>query len=442
MKPQMNADERGYEKASQRFVSNRRPTSCIVVHPRASAVLITVLALSVVMIGGCRRDAVERDHWSEWRGFDERHEWGPATVEEAMALIDERDEWTVFPPINIPRYPAEKHLAGMVIVIDPGHGGDDGGDIDPRTGHKRGPTGAREAHMNLRVAKLLRRLLTDAGVHVVMTREGDDSIGLRERAEIANTVKRLDGGIGADLFISIHHNAVGNPQTNYSSVWYHGQVDDAEVAIDAAKYVALEIGREMRTDVARTSPLFSDQLMYGTGFGVLRAARVPAFLCEMSFYTNPREEQRLRDAVYNLREAYAIYVGLCNWAYHGRPTQSLPEVVVDGSQVTLTTTLDEGLPKWWGADRPRILSSSVSVRVNGQTVPHEFDRVSKVVTATLPLSEQELAEAVVVSIHHANMFGNHNYPQRFEVKLPSEGTRATVTPIGPQRAEAQPTAAQ
>src|SRR5688572_25350260 len=108
-------------------------------------------------------------------------------VSAAFALIDSRDNWETLPPVMIPRDPAEKFLKGLVIVIDPGHGGTDGGNISTRpAGYKAGRGGEREANINLRVALLLERLLKDAGVHVTMTRHGDDSLSLTERAEVAN----------------------------------------------------------------------------------------------------------------------------------------------------------------------------------------------------------------------------------------------------------------
>lgn len=228
---------------------------------------------------------------------------GPTTLDKALSRLDDRPGWQHFGKIDVPRHPAEKHLAGWVIVLDPGHGGD--AHIE---NYKRGPTGVREAEMNWRVGVLLEKLLTDAGVHVTMTRHGDEDVSLKGRAEIANNVERPDGGRGADLFISLHHNASSRESANFSSVWYHGEADWSEVSLDAAKYIAHHLGSQMRTNVAVTSPLLSDQLMYAGGFGVLRQCNVPALLCESSFFTNKAEEQRLRDADHNLREAYAIYL--------------------------------------------------------------------------------------------------------------------------------------
>jgi N-acetylmuramoyl-L-alanine amidase len=346
----------------------------------------------------------------------------PATVAEAMELIDQRAEWTELGQINVARHPAEKYLKGMTIVIDPGHGGTDGGNISTQpAGYKAGHAGEKEAFINFRVAVLLNRLLKDAGVNVIMTRYGDDTISLRERAEVANNAKKLDGSIGADLFISIHHNAYSNRSTNFTSIWYHGDANDAEVSLDVARHVAERLGEGMRTQVGVSGLLFSDKLMYESGFGVLRACKVPCFLCECSFFTNPAEEQRLRDAKYNLREAYAIYTALCEYAYEGRPTQSMPEVTMAGSSVHVSTLLDEGLPGWWGKDLPRILKSTIDVTVDGKRVGFEFDERSKALTANL---EQLKAGEHVLGVHFANMYKHHNWPQRYRFVIAGdEGTR-------------------
>src|SRR5436853_624041 len=81
-------------------------------------------------------------------------------------------------------------------------------------------------------------------------------------APMANSVVRADGGVGADLFISIHHNATSNRSVNYTTIWYHGSVDDNEPDLDPARYIAHAIGRHIRTQVAKTAPVLSSQLMY------------------------------------------------------------------------------------------------------------------------------------------------------------------------------------
>jgi N-acetylmuramoyl-L-alanine amidase len=359
---------------------------------------------------------------------------GPTTLDKAMGRLDDRPDWKSFGKLDLPRHPAQKYLEGMVIVLDPGHGGE-----AHKAGYKRGPTGVREAEMNWRVGKLLEKLLTDAGVHVTLTRHGDEFVGLRERAEIANNVQRPEGGRGADLFISLHHNASSRESANFSSIWYHGEADWSEVSLDVSKYIAHHMGMQMRTNVAHTSPLMSDQLMYAGGFGVLKQCKVPALLCESSFFTNLEEEQRLRDADYNLREAYGIYLGLCEYAYGGRPTQSLPVVERDGDILLIKTVLDDGLDKgWWGHDRDRTLSSTISIYLDGKRLEAQYDPATKRVTAetTLAMEPDEEAASPVLIIHHANKLKHHNYPQRYGLTPSSEpGGGVVVSVLGPRRAE-------
>jgi N-acetylmuramoyl-L-alanine amidase len=374
---------------------------------------VWMLGLTLIVIAGC----------------------GPASLDKAMSRLDHRPDWRRHGKLDLPRHPAEKHLQGWVIVLDPGHGGE-----AHKKGYKRGPTGVREAEMNWRVGKLLERLLTDAGVHVTLTRDGDEFVSLKDRAEIANNLARPDGGRGADLFISLHHNASSRESANFSSVWYHGEADWSEPSLDVAKYIAHHLGTQLRTNVAHTSPLMSDQLMYAGGFGVLRQSNVPALLCESSFFSNLAEEQRLCDADYNLREAYAIYLGLCEYAYGGRPTQTTPTVQRFGDTLRISTVLDDGLDKgWWGHERDRSLSSTISVTLAGKQLAVQYDPQTKAVVTEADMAGLEKESPHVLSIHHTNLFKHHNYPQRYGLVFADQpGGDVTVKAMGPQRAPAQP----
>ena len=270
--------------------------------------LIVIVALSA----GCR--CVHHQPPAVTQAVIATTESGPTTesstpvmsIDNAMKLIDARDDWHDFPPITVPRHPSEKYLKGLIIVLDPGHGGKDH--------NGKGPTGILEADMNLRVGLLLARLLGDAGANVTLTRNNDSFLELADRAKIANTIKRPDGGVGADLFISLHHNSTQSRTTNWTSVWYHGQIDNAEVSLDAARFVAMDLNKAVPPPTLRSPRRFSViNSCIPAGLGCC-ACTVPCFLCESSFYSNPIEERRLADAGYNLREAYAIYTGLCEWA--------------------------------------------------------------------------------------------------------------------------------
>jgi hypothetical protein len=89
----------------------------------------------------------------------------------------------------------------------------------------------------------------------------------------------------------------------------------------------------------------------------------------------------------------------------------MPVVKSDGDTLELTTTLDEGLPPWWGIDRSRILRSSVNVTLDGKTAPIEFNELTRTVTATLPTSAMSGEHDIV--IHHENFLKNSNWPQRY-----------------------------
>ncbi len=214
------------------------------------------------------------------------------------------------PEFPIPPY--AKYLKGVKICLDPGHGGD-----AHKRAYKRGPTGVREAEMNLRVAQYLRELLTRCGADVKLTREDDTESSLAARADVATTW-------GADLFVSIHHNAIGNkPKVNHTTVWYHNDVDYRPSNLDLARYLCGGLYDTLALPELADVPLKSDQLMYESGFGLLRAAKVTAALCEISFFTNPDEEQRLRTPEWNFKEAYGLFLGLARYTAGGLPRATL-----------------------------------------------------------------------------------------------------------------------
>lgn len=323
------------------------------------------------------------------------------------------------------RYPLPhyaKFLRGVRVCLDPGHGGD-----AHLRGFKRGPTGVREAEINLRVAQYLRALLVASGAEVKLTREGDYDLSLRDRAKVA-------ADWGADLFISVHHNAVGNSKTNYTSIWYHADVDRRPSNLDLARYLCDGLYDHLPLEQLTDVPLKSDQLMYPGGFGVLASSSVTSALTEISFFTNPAEEQRLRDPEYNFREAYALYIGLARYAQSGLPRVRFVDppdgvvglrrgdsgerlnsddapahaAVADASStvdvsdspeadeppdaemadaaaespageaqngwLVVTLQLDDGLRgrRAWGSERQMILSDSIAVRLEGELVEHVF----------------------------------------------------------------------
>ncbi len=294
----------------------------------------------------------------------------------------------------IPAY--ARYLDGVKICLDPGHGGQ-----AHKRGYKRGPTGVREAEMNLRVAQYLRDLLEHCGAEVLLTREADVHSTLAERAQMANDWN-------ADLFISCHHNAIGKPEVNRTTVWYHRDVDYRPANLDLARHLCQGLLDELALPDLTGVPLKSDQLMYENGFGILRHANVTAALCESSFFTNPAEEQRLRDPEYNLREAYGLFLGLAQYAFNGLPKLTLTSpadgVVPADEPATLVFHLDDGLRgrKAWGSDRQMILSDSLAVRIDGAERPYTFENDGYRLTVEIP--EGFAAGDHPVEIQFQNMY--------------------------------------
>ncbi|GJM26971.1 MAG: hypothetical protein DHS20C16_33860 [Phycisphaerae bacterium] len=305
--------------------------------------------------------------------------------------------------------PHAKYLAGVRICLDPGHGGD-----AHKEGYKRGPTGVREAEMNLRVAKYLRDLLEHVGAEVKLTREEDVDLSLADRAKVADDW-------GADIFISCHHNATNNTEANRTTVWYHGTVDERPDNLDLARHLCEGLFDELQLQQLTGIPLKTDQLMYETGFGVLRAANKTSALCETSFYTNPEEEQRLRDPEYNLREAYGMFRGLARYAAGGLPTASIKPESEDASGVAdshaVVFQLDDGLRprKAWGSDRSMILQDSIAVRINGERVPHEFTPDTYELKVVVP--DHVESGTHNVSVQFQNMFKHANMTPNLVVAI-------------------------
>jgi N-acetylmuramoyl-L-alanine amidase len=203
-----------------------------------------------------------------------------------------------------------------VVVIDPGHGGEDPGAIGVR--------GTMEKNVTLAIARDLKRDINEnlPGVKVVMTREDDEFVGLDERGEIANKV-------GGKLFISIHCNSMPhkpNPANGLETYFLRPGRTEEAIRIAAQenaaikyendyerKYQAYDEDNVILTTMAhsayvkyseRLAQLIEDDVssvasladngVSQAGFYVLVGASMPAVLVETGYLSNPKEERYLR----------------------------------------------------------------------------------------------------------------------------------------------------
>ncbi len=182
------------------------------------------------------------------------------------------------------------------VCLDAGHGGEDTSNQSPDGRYK-------EHEFNLDLAQRTRDLLIDAGIEVVMTRDADITVGLNERAQIANTA-------GADAFVSIHTNAIsgGWREPRGLCVYTYAEGGNRDVLavdiIDAAeKAEVLLFGAEL----------------YHAGFTVLANTNMPAVLVECGFHTNREDVALLETSEYRDKLAKVLAEGVC--AYFDIPLE-------------------------------------------------------------------------------------------------------------------------
>ena len=179
------------------------------------------------------------------------------------------------------------------VVIDPGHGGPDPGAV--------GINGLRETDVVLDVALQVAQLLQSKGVRVLLTRTTEVDVDLPPRVALANNS-------GADLFLSIHANALSldRPDVNGIETFY----------FETSRSRAL--AQAVQSQMLAISPGSPDRGARPGRFFVIRRTVMPSALAEMGFVTGSLDAPRLADPAFRRRMAVAITSGLLN-ALVGNP---------------------------------------------------------------------------------------------------------------------------
>jgi len=215
------------------------------------------------------------------------------------------------------------------IVIDPGHGGHDTGTI--------GPTGLMEKDLCLDVALRLGKIIEQRlpGADVVYTRSDDTFVPLEERTNMANQAK-------ADLFISIHANSSRDHAARGIETYYlnlKGSAEAMEVAarenataqggvhdlqdlvlkitrtekIDESKELAEDIQDSLSRRIQKTNKPVKNRGVRKAPFVVLIGAAMPSILTEISFLSNPADEQLLKKPEQRQKVAEGLYQGMASY---------------------------------------------------------------------------------------------------------------------------------
>lgn len=230
----------------------------------------------------------------------------------------------------------------IVIAVDAGHGGEDPGAI--------GPSGVQEKEVSLAISRRLVRLINEQpGMKAVLTRDGDYYVGLRDRVQKARKIQ-------ADLFVSIHCNALHRADMHGSAVyvlssrgasseharWLANQENSADlvggieiqdkdhdlaaVLIDLSQSATMEasfdLGGRILNSLGQINNLQKDTVQQA-GFAVLKAPDIPSVLVETAFISNPEEERQLASAEYQQQMADSMLVGIKGYFQSYRPQQQI-----------------------------------------------------------------------------------------------------------------------
>lgn len=189
------------------------------------------------------------------------------------------------------------------VVIDPGHGGEDGGAVSPE--------GIAESGINLSIALRARDLLSLTGVRTVMTRTEDIAIGdanlptvkarkasdIRRRVEIVNATPNA-------VLLSVHQNSLpSSPVTRGAQAFWNERGGEA-----FAKFIQAALNEEINAgNEKRAYPM-------GSGVYLMKNAEAPAALVECGFLSNAWETAQLTNAAYQKKIAAAIAAGYLRYA--------------------------------------------------------------------------------------------------------------------------------
>lgn len=194
-------------------------------------------------------------------------------------------------------------LSGKVILIDPGHGGPDGG---------AGDKDALEKDIALDVSLKLKDYLEEQGALVVMTREEDKdlarkstrSYSKRKTEDLKKRLKIINKS-EADFFISVHLNSIPSARWSGAQTFYASHYKENA---RAAKFIQDEFKRNLKNTSREAKPI--------NNVYIIKHAKKPGVLVEVGFLSNPTEKANLKKDSYQDKLAESIYLGVLRYFTH------------------------------------------------------------------------------------------------------------------------------
>lgn len=187
----------------------------------------------------------------------------------------------------------EKKVGPLTIVLDPGHGGKDGGAtaIDSQ----------KEKDLNLEVAQKLVPLLQSKGYEIILTRNRDEYLGLLDRSNIANDSR-------AEIFLSIHFNSASSEKAQGIEVLYASE-EDVLIKTTEQKYLA----KELQNALIKETGAYSRGIKNRPDLSVLKRTEMTAALVELGFLSSPSDMADINSSGYLDKLARGIFNGIVNY---------------------------------------------------------------------------------------------------------------------------------
>lgn len=189
----------------------------------------------------------------------------------------------------------------ITVVIDPGHGGEDGGAV---------ANGIVEKDINLSISKKLKSVFRSSGFNVVLTRDKDemintdgDTIGSKKVSDMKNRLSVYNQNEN-NVVISIHQNKFTQEKYSGAQVFYSFKNSKSEVLAQSIRnsivtYLQPDNNRECKRT---TKDIY---LLYN--------ANVPSVIVECGFISNVSEAEKLKTDDYQNQLAYSIYIGFLEY---------------------------------------------------------------------------------------------------------------------------------
>ncbi|SMO79482.1 N-acetylmuramoyl-L-alanine amidase CwlD [Melghirimyces algeriensis] len=189
-------------------------------------------------------------------------------------------------------------LSGQVIVLDPGHGGQDGG--------ARSKDGILEKDIALTIALLLRDYLQESGALVIMTREQDHDLADQgtSRRKAQDLMRRVDivKKSKADAFISIHLNAIPSPRWSGAQTFYYPTMEQNQ-----------QLAKSIQSELIRNLENTDRKARHSGEVYILKSSPIPSALVEVGFLSHPEEARMLAEPSYQKKMAASIYHGIIRY---------------------------------------------------------------------------------------------------------------------------------